>query len=618
MSPRTPSNFNSDIHTVHYADEYRKSVIDHRTFMNDSGREQESLDGVWHFSIDQYDTLLRAHWFRDERKDAHGTPRPPDYDWEHWQEVHVPSCWNMSAPEYRYYEGAAIYTRTFSYRPRSGKVPAGQVAEAGGGAAPGAGASAQASERVFLKVGAANYECFLFLNRRCIGVHRGGSTPFFIEVTQDLAEENRLTIVVNNRRERDQVPMDNTDWFNYGGVYRSIALIRAPEQFIRRWSVALAPKSNFGRIRVAVEADVRAPSAGATIRIPALQVERSFALTASGLGRVEIEAHPSLWSPESPVLYDVEIALDSGDIVRDRIGFREISYEGEKVLLNGRPIYLKGVSCHEDSLEHGKSLTSDEIQAMFDVASDLGCNFVRLAHYPHSEEVARMADERGVLLWEEVPVYWAIDFANERTYADAENQLSELILRDRNRASVILWSVGNENPDSDERLKFMSRLAERARSLDPTRLVTAACLWNRAEGRIADRLAEHLDVIGINEYYGWYEGNFEDLAAFFRNSKPGKPVVVSEFGAGALAGHYGTVDDLFSENRQAETYERQIEVIGSAPFVAGMTPWVLFDFRSPRRLNDYQRGFNRKGLVAADRATRKMAFFTLQAYYRSR
>ena len=229
-----------------------------------------------------------------------------------------------------------------------------------------------------------------------------------------------------------------------------------------------------------------------------------------------------------------------------------------------------------------------------------------------------MADERGVLLWEEVPVYWAIDFANERTYADAENQLSELILRDRNRASVILWSVGNENPDSDERLKFMSRLAERARSLDPTRLVTAACLWNRAEGRIADRLAEHLDVIGINEYYGWYEGNFEDLAAFFRNSKPGKPVVVSEFGAGALAGHYGTVDDLFSENRQAETYERQIEVIGSAPFVAGMTPWVLFDFRSPRRLNDYQRGFNRKGLVAADRATRKMAFFTLQAYYRSR
>ncbi len=164
----------------------------------------------------------------------------------------------------------------------------------------------------------------------------------------------------------------------------------------------------------------------------------------------------------------------------------------------------------------------------------------------------------------------------------------------------------------------MRRLAERAKTLDRTRLVTAACLWNRAENRIADRLTEHLDVIGLNEYYGWYEGNFEDLAAFFRNSSPGKPVIVSEFGAGALAGNFGTVDDLFSENRQREVYQRQIEVIAQARYVAGLTPWILFDFRSPRRLNRFQRGFNRKGLVDADRRRRKLAFFTLQEYYRLR
>ncbi|HUX21110.1 MAG TPA: glycoside hydrolase family 2 TIM barrel-domain containing protein, partial [Spirochaetia bacterium] len=199
-----------------------------------------------------------------------------------------------------------------------------------------------------------------------------------------------------------------------------------------------------------------------------------------------------------------------------------------------------------------------------------------------------------------------------------ENQLSELILRDRNRASVAFWSVGNENADTDERLSFMSRLADRAHLLDPTRLVTAACLWNREEGRISDRLADSLDVIGLNEYFGWYEGNFDDLAAFFRGSNPGKPVIVSELGAGAETGHFGTREELFTENKQRDVYEHQIAVIRDAPYVVGMTPWILFDFRSPRRLNSFQRGFNRKGLVDADRIRRKLAFATLQAYYRSR
>jgi len=585
-----PTNFNPDIHSVSYAGEYRKLAVNHRTFLNDFGRQVESLDGAWHFSIDPYDSLLRARWFAEERSDPAGTPRPPDYDWEHWRRVMVPSCWNMTAPELLYYEGSGIYTRTFRFKPGAG-------------------------ERVFLKVGAANYETFLFLNRRCIGVHRGGSTPFFVEVTSSLADENRLTIVVNNRRESDQVPMDNTDWYNYGGLYRGVSLLRLPMSFIARWSVALVPGSSYRRIAVRVECD--GPARSAVVRIPELGVERSAALS-DGRGSFEIDASPELWSPESPKLYEVELSIDTGDRVRDRVGFREVVRSGEQILLNGKPIYLKGVSCHEDSLDHGKAVTTSEIASMFDVARELGCNFVRLAHYPHSEEASRMADERGFLLWEEIPVYWAIAFANERTYADAENQLSELILRDTNRASVILWSVGNENPDTDERLSFMSRLADRARALDPTRLVTAACLWNRAENTIDDRLAERLDVIGINEYFGWYEGNFDDLSDLFHKSRPGKPVIVSEFGAGAETGHFGTIDDLFTENKQREVYRKQIEVIRSAPYVAGMTPWLLFDFRSPRRLNDFQRGFNRKGLVDADRTRKKLAFFELKAYYESR
>jgi beta-glucuronidase len=592
MATQRASNFNHDIHAVDYEAEYRSRTVDHRELLNDSGRPSESLDGLWHFSVDPYDTLLRAHWFAEVRDDGHGNRRPPDYDWGFWPEVPVPSCWNMTSPEYRLYEGCGIYARTFRYRPL------------------------EKSERVLLKVGAANYETTVFLNRKFLGRHRGGSTPFFLELTGQLEDDNRIILCINNRRGADQVPTDNTDWFNYGGLYRSVSLIRLPKSFIRRWSIALVPGSGFRKLRVTADTD-GSEAGSAVVRIPELGVEHRIPLR-SGHGELEFEAEPALWSPQNPRLYDVELQLESGDSVSDRVGFREIRRSGEQILLNGTAIYLKGISCHEDSLENGKAVTRPEIENMFDLAKELGCNFVRLAHYPHTEAAARLADERGVLLWEEIPVYWAIQFGSDDTYADAENQLSELILRDVNRASVVMWSVGNENPDSDERLSFMRRLAERTRDLDATRLVTAACLWNRSENRIADRLADHLDVIGLNEYYGWYEGNFDDLAAFFRNSNPGKPVIVSEFGAGARAGSFGTVDDLFSENRQREVYERQIAVLREARYVAGLTPWILFDFRSPRRLNSFQNGFNRKGLVDADRKRHKLAFYTLQSFYRSR
>jgi len=592
---KRPANYQPEIHGGQFMDQYRETAIDHRTLLNDADRPRESLDGIWNFAPDQYYSSLRGNWYAGPRSDEHGNPRPPDFAFDDWQKVDVPSCWNMVDPKFFLYEGGAVYTRTFRFR----------ADERGG------------RERLFLKVGAANYESILFLNGSCLGHHLGGNTPFFVEVTSQLAQENRLFIFVTNRRERSQVPTDNTDWFNYGGIYRSVELIRVPATFIRRYQVALVPGSDFGRISVSVEVDGAKSTGTARVRIPALGVERSFEVS-SGAGSTTFEARPQLWAPGAPVLYDVEIAYGDADLVRDRIGFREVSVVGQSVFLNGKPLYLKGISCHEESLDRGKAVSAEDIHSMFDVATDLGCNFIRLAHYPHTEQAARIADERGILLWEEIPVYWAVDFANADTYADAENQLAELVLRDLNRASVILWSVGNENPDTDERLQFMSRLAARTRQLDPTRLVTAACLWNRELNRIEDRLAEHLDVVGLNEYYGWYEGNFADLAAFFANSTPDKPIIVSEFGGGARTGHHGTVDDLFTEEKQRDVYERQLQVLGRAQYVAGMTPWLLFDFRSPRRLNNLQNGFNLKGLVDADRRRRKLAFDTLRAFYAER
>ena len=330
-----------------------------------------------------------------------------------------------------------------------------------------------------------------------------------------------------------------------------------------------------------------------------------------GMGTVP----PELWSPEKPRLYDVTVSLGKHTVV-DRVGFREIRREGNRILLNGEAVFLRGVSMHEDSPSNGRTLTEAEIRESFALVKELGGNFARLAHYPHNGLASRIADEIGLMLWKEIPVYWAINFQSERTLASASSQLTELITRDANRASVIIWSVGNENPDTDARLEFMRTLAETARELDPTRLISAACLVDHVANRIADRLAEHLDVIGLNEYIGWYEPEFAKLPDLLNNSEPDKPVILTEFGGGALAGHHGSRDEMFTEENQAWIYRRQTDTIATIPYIKGMSPWILYDFRSPKRANRFQRGYNRKGLLSQDKRHRKAAFFVLQEFYR--
>jgi beta-glucuronidase len=180
---------------------------------------------------------------------------------------------------------------------------------------------------------------------------------------------------------------------------------------------------------------------------------------------------------------------------------------------------------------------------------------------------------------------------------------------------VIIWSVGNENADTDERLSFMSRLADTCRRLDATRLVSAACLVDHTELVIADRLAKSLDVIGINEYYGWYEPDFSKLPKIFENSRPGKPVVITEFGADAKTGAHGTKDDLYTEEHQLEVYRRQIEVLREIPYIKGIAPWILFNFRCPRRLHEAQNFYNLKGLLSADKTYKKPAFHAMRSFY---
>ncbi|MCL6590136.1 MAG: glycoside hydrolase family 2 [Firmicutes bacterium] len=585
------NNFLANIHDNDYNRPYFEKLITHQSMIFDCLREKESLDGQWSFGIDQYDTCIRAKWYEEQYRDPEGRDLPVDFSFDQWEKIRAPSCWNLQKEQYFLYEGSAVYTRTFNYINHGEK-------------------------RVFLKFGAVNYEAKVFLNQQYLGLHLGGSTPFYLEVTGLLRRVNRILVVVNNSRKTDRVPNDNTDWFNYGGIYREVELIRLPETFIKSFNVSLVPGSNFRQIQVQLQVDGPNLDGEAFFSIPGLKLQAKIPVC-NGRGNTVIKAAPELWAPDHPKLYEVGLAYGE-DSIKDRVGFREIKAVGTNILLNGEPVFLKGICCHEESVQNGKAISEAEIIQNLKLAKELNCNYVRLAHYPHTEKAALLADEMGIMLWEEIPVYWAIEFDNPATYQDAENQLTELIRRDQNRASVIIWSVGNENADTDARYRFMSCLARKAKALDPTRLVAAACLVDHRELRIADRLAEELDVIGVNEYYGWYNPDFSQLIRLFENSQPTKPVIISEFGADARAGARGTADDLGTEDCQLAVYRKQLATLGGIPYVKGISPWILYDFRCPRRLHHLQNYYNIKGLLSADKKYVKPAFYVLQEFYRNR
>ena len=535
MEAKKEKKYMSDIHLEDYTEQYETGFATVDTMIFEGGRREELLNGGWHYAVDQYDTCLRQKWYKERYRDEKGFTVPIDYSFDEWPVMQLPCSWNTIDPMYLLYEGSMVFTRKFSY-------------------------IAEREETVFLKVGAANYLCRVFLNGKYVGMHRGGSTPAFWNITEYLKAENRIVLAVDGTRRPEQVPTENTDWFNYCGVYRDIALIRVPKCHIKTFKIALVPDGTFGHVMA--------------------KVTLSEKITAKA-----------------------ELVIE------------ELGVNGRDILLNGESVFLRGISCHEDSVENGKGLTREERIENIRIAKELGCNFMRLAHYPHNEEMAKLADELGLLLWEEIPVYWAIRFEREKTYEDAQNQLRELINRDWNRASVIIWSVGNENADTDERLKFMSALAECAHREDETRMVSAACLVNATKNKIEDRLMEYLDIIGINEYCGWYTPDFAMLPALMENSQPDKPVIVTEFGADALLHQLGTISDKGTEECQADVYEKQIATLRNIDYIKGMTPWILYDFRCPRRTSLIQKYYNRKGLLSEDKKYRKPAFYVLQKFY---
>ena len=454
-------------------------------------------------------------------------------------------------------------------------------------------------------------------------------------------------------------------------------VVETPKQFIQNAYLQLNPE-NLSKALFKVEMHHKISGQRIKLEIPELQFKAEYKTNSLGAISENIKINPQLWSPLSPKLYEVKISSEA-ETISDKIGFRSIQTKGQKIYLNNREIQFKGIAMHSEPIGiPGPAFSKEHFQKLLLTAKDLNINFIRAAHYPYTRHLAKVADQLGLMLWEEVPVYWNIDWDNSNTLNIAKNQITRLVQRDQNRASVVVWSVANETPLSSSRMKFLKALLAEIEINDSSRLSTAALLSGSEEQfrslvlvlalqgaksqwvspkekaifqlildqanipidselsfslSIDDPLGESVDLISYNEYFGWYyvtfftdqmmisEGTlrklmFEVMPDIKISSSFDKPIHISEFGAGAKYGNH--TNKIWSEEYQAKLYKHQLEMLSNNPQIQGISPWVFKDFRAMLRpLPGIQDFYNRKGLID-ESGNKKEAFKVLADFYENK
>ena len=561
-------------------------------------RQTISLNGDWHYIVD-----IQEEGYYDYRMKPmrwgffmNAKPQKPEdlieYDFDASPTMKVPGDWNTQDPRLFFYEGTVWFERSFHYTKTPGR-------------------------RVLLYFGGVNYDSHIYVNGKKAGHHTGGFTAFNFDVTDELKDgENFVVVKVDNKRHADAVPTQIFDWWNYGGITRDVLLVEVSEHYLENYTLRI-DNQDFKRMEFSARLNQALAGEKVRLRIPELKIDKTFETNPEGVVVASWKASPKLWCPEDPKLYHVELIYNE-ETLTDKIGFRSIRTEGKKLLLNGRPIFLKGISMHEEkAYGGGRANSTSDAHLLLSWAKELGCNFVRFAHYPHNEHAVREAERMGILLWSEIPCYWTIAWTNESTYQNAQSQLRDMILRDQNRANIIIWSIANETPHSAERDRFLSRLSTYAKSLDSSRLISMAMEVTSAKNyvnRLNDNMNQYVDVVSFNQYVGWYR-DVNDAPKMTWEIPYDKPVIVSEFGGGAKYGLHGEKNQRWTEEFQENLYKENVAMLDKIDGLAGTTPWILKDFRSPRRvLPGVQDYYNMKGLFS-DKGEKKKAFFVLKEWY---
>ena len=573
------------------------SVYAQSAMINVSARHCTNLNGKWQVIIDPAGAGdWRQVW--KEKKPEKKTDFF-EYSFEGGPVFNVPGDFNSQMTELKYFEGTVWYKKSFDYNPDKNK-------------------------RLFLHFGAVNYLADVYLNGNLLGKHEGGFTPFQFEITNSVHNGgNSIVVRVNNQRLKDGIPGLGFDWFNYGGITRDVNLVETDNSFISDYFIQLK-KHSFNEVQGWVKLNGAHSRQNVEIKIPELKIVYKSKSDDTGLAEVKFSSGFDLWSPENPRLYKIIIQCETDTIV-DNIGFRSIEAKGSKILLNGEPVFLKGINIHEENpFRAARAFSESDASILLTWAKELGCNMVRLAHYPHNEYMIRFAEKMGIMVWDEIPVYQQVEFSTPGVSNKMDLMMREMINRDKNRCGVIVWSLSNETSPSPSRDRALVNLSDKCRLLDSTRLITSVINdqhYNNNAINVWDTLYRHFDIISLNEYLGWYvpwQGRPEDVKWNFVCKD--KPIVISEFGGEALYGNNkGPKDEAasWSEEYQEQIFKDQVEMLKAIPDLSGTFPWLLVDYRSPGRMHPvYQNGWNRKGLLS-DHGDKKKAWYILKAYYES-
>ncbi|MBN2274255.1 MAG: glycoside hydrolase family 2 [Bacteroidales bacterium] len=565
--------------------------------MNVQARNTTSLNGKWAVIIDPTGIGdWKQVW---QEKQPQSKTDFTEYSFDGGPELQVPGDFNSQMCELAYFEGTVWYKKVFNYKVSEGK-------------------------RIFLHFGAVNYLADVYLNGEKIGSHEGGFTPFQFEITGKVKdEENAVIVKVNNNRLVNGLPGTGYDWFNYGGITRDVDLIETNDTFIEDYAIQLK-KESLNTILGWVKLNGTHAKQDVEIEIPELTLRYKTTTNEEGFARVEFKSDFELWSPENPRLYRVIVKIKT-DFLVDTIGFRSIEVQGNQILLNRKPVFLKGVNIHEENpYRKARAYSTEDARVLLNAAKELGCNLVRLAHYPHSENMVKEAERMGLMVWDELPVYQHIQFSDSLVPQKMEVMLNEMVRRDKNRCGVIVWALSNETyPGTPNRNEALFELTQKCRASDSTRLISHVINTQGYENHtvnVWDPLYQHSDLVAINEYFGWYlpwQGKPSDIKWKF--ACPEKPVFISEFGGEALAGNNDGPSDeaaYWTEGYQEQIYMNQVEMFRTIPNLCGVCPWLLFDYRSLGRMNQvYQNGYNRKGLIS-ENGEKKKAWYIMQEYFR--
>ena len=575
---------------------FQCTFISAQTFItNVPARKQTSLNGKWQVIIDATDFGIGSWAAIYKDKKPTGKTDFYEYSFDGSPQFDVPGDFNSQLPELKNYESTIWYKKTFIADKKAGK-------------------------RLFLYFDAVNYAADVFLNSEKIGSHEGGFTPFQLEITNKMKSgENSIIVRVNNERKKDGVPGMGYDWLNYGGITRDVRLVETASSFIDDYFIQLEKGANSKVVGYVKLAGVTA-SQKVKVQITEANINLTVETNADGYAALSFPAKLKLWSPINPKLYNVRISCAT-DTVTDQIGFRTIETKGTDILLNGESIFLKGINFHEEIPQRkGRAYSEADALMLLTWAKELGCNFIRTAHYAQNEHIVRMAERMGLMIWEEIPVFQSISFGNPQTRELMNMQLKETLRRDKNRCGIIIWSMANETSPSTVRTNVIGNMASLCRTIDNTRLISTAFNNLKYDGNkviIEDSLINSLDVIGVNEYIGWYKTWPAAPADVEWVSKYNKPLIMSEFGGEALYGNHGAADvaSSWSEEYMEKLYRDQVTMLKTIPFLRGCNPWILADFQSPRRLHPiYQNGWNRKGLLS-EKGDRKKAWYVIKEFY---